>query len=80
MCGWLSGSVPFFPKEYQKGEFYVISCLPKRVVIHDARMHADMRHMFLNHHDFAFDDVFGDNADNDAVLRWDRARFGPHCR
>ena len=45
----------------------MISCLPKRVVIHDARMHADMRHMFLNHQDFAFDDVFDDNADNDAV-------------
>ena len=57
---------PFFPKEYQKGEFYVISYLPKQIVIHDARMHADMRHMFLNHHDFTFDDVFGDNADNDA--------------
>ena len=36
-------------------------------MIHDARMHADMRHMFLNHQDFAFDDVFDDNADNDAV-------------
>ena len=45
----------------------MISCLPKRVVIHDARMHADMRHVFLNHQDFAFDDVFDDNADNDAV-------------
>ena len=30
-------------------------------------MHADMRHMFLNHQDFAFDDVFDDNADDDAV-------------
>ena len=45
----------------------MISCLPNRVVIHDARMHADMRHMFLNHQDFAFDDVFDDIADNDAV-------------
>ena len=55
------------PKGYQKSVFDVISCLPKRVVIHNARMHADMRHMFLNHQDFAFDDVFNDNADNDAV-------------
>ena len=45
----------------------MVSCLPKRVVIHDARMHVDMRHLFLNHHNFAFDDAFGDNAANDAV-------------
>ena len=58
---------PFFPKRFQKGVFDVISCLPIRVVIHDARMHADMRRMLLSHQDFAFDDVFEDNADNDAL-------------
>ena len=62
---WLSH--PFFPKGFQKGVFDVISCLPIRVVIHDARMHADMRRMLLSHQDFAFDDVFEDNADNDAL-------------
>lgn len=41
--------------------------MQKEAVIHDARMHSDMRHMFINHHTFAFDTVFGDRASNDEV-------------
>eukprot|EP00403_Amphidinium_massartii_P004885 CAMPEP_0178382306 /NCGR_PEP_ID=MMETSP0689_2-20121128/6426_1 /TAXON_ID=160604 /ORGANISM="Amphidinium massartii, Strain CS-259" /LENGTH=790 /DNA_ID=CAMNT_0020002507 /DNA_START=19 /DNA_END=2388 /DNA_ORIENTATION=- len=58
---------PLFAHEQKQGEFDVVSCLPRRVVIHDARMKSDMRHMVMNHIDFEFDDVFADTADNQAV-------------
>jgi kinesin family protein 2/24 len=58
---------PFFPHEHQAGEFDVISCLPERVVVHDARMQPDMRNMFVNHHDFSFDEVFEETIDNEEV-------------
>lgn len=55
---------PFFAHEREQGEFDVISCLTQRVVVHDARMKPDMRHMFMNHVDFVFDEVFGDETGN----------------
>mmetsp|Transcript_16291 Transcript_16291/g.35671 ORF Transcript_16291/g.35671 Transcript_16291/m.35671 type:complete len:854 (-) Transcript_16291:107-2668(-) len=58
---------PLFPHERQQGEFDVISCVEGSVVVHDARMQADMRNMYLNHHDFSFDAVFDEAADNNAV-------------
>lgn len=58
---------PFFPHEHQQGEFDVVSCLTRRVVIHDARMKADMRHMLMNHTDFTFDEVFGEETGNEDV-------------
>eukprot|EP00930_Biecheleria_cincta_P045683 TRINITY_DN31488_c0_g1_i1.p1 TRINITY_DN31488_c0_g1~~TRINITY_DN31488_c0_g1_i1.p1 ORF type:complete len:802 (-),score=165.93 TRINITY_DN31488_c0_g1_i1:202-2574(-) len=58
---------PIFPHEREAGEFDVVTCLPGRVVIHDARMHPDMIHMFMNHHDFGFDEAFGETHDNSAV-------------
>lgn len=50
-----------------EGEFDVITCLPGRVVVHDARMHPDMRHTFMNHHDFAFDEAFSEKVGNEEV-------------
>lgn len=58
---------PIFPYELEQQEFDAITCLPGRVVIHDARMESDMIHMFMNHHDFAFDAAFGETADNESV-------------
>ena len=37
--------------------------------MHDARMHSDMLRMFINHHTFAFDAVFGEAASNQAVYQ-----------
>jgi len=61
---------PIFPHELNdQGEFDVITCAPGRVVVHDARMHPDMIHMFMNHHDFIFDEAFNELADNDMVYQ-----------
>ena len=38
-----------------------------KVACHDARMHPDMRRMFMHHHEFDFDRVFGADATNDGV-------------
>jgi kinesin family protein 2/24 len=62
---------PIFPHELSQGEYDVVTCLLRggtaQVVVHDARMHSDMRHMFINHHSFSFDAVFGEAASNHAV-------------
>ena len=51
---------PFFQHESAQGEYDVITAGKDEVLIHDARMHADMKRMFLNHHAFGFDAVFGE--------------------
>eukprot|EP00929_Paragymnodinium_shiwhaense_P024340 TRINITY_DN15006_c0_g1_i4.p1 TRINITY_DN15006_c0_g1~~TRINITY_DN15006_c0_g1_i4.p1 ORF type:complete len:910 (-),score=161.76 TRINITY_DN15006_c0_g1_i4:216-2945(-) len=58
---------PMFPHEYEQGEFDCLTGLAGRVLVHDARMHADMKNMFMNHHDFLFDEVFDERANNDMV-------------
>lgn len=58
---------PIFPHELREGEFDVITCLPGRVVVHDARMHPDLVNMHMNHHDFIFDETFGEATGNDEV-------------
>lgn len=67
---------PFFPHEKQQGEYDVVSCAARdcidgvtasSVVVHDARMHANMTKMFMTHHAFSFDGVFGGAATNDQV-------------
>lgn len=58
---------PLFPHERAQGEFDALTGFPGRIVVHDARMHADMRRMFMSHHDFAFDEVFDETANNEAV-------------
>ena len=37
------------------------------VIIHDARMHSDMKRMYLDHHNFVFHKVFDEKAENDEV-------------
>eukprot|EP01062_Namystynia_karyoxenos_P082114 TRINITY_DN9188_c0_g1_i1.p1 TRINITY_DN9188_c0_g1~~TRINITY_DN9188_c0_g1_i1.p1 ORF type:complete len:926 (+),score=259.86 TRINITY_DN9188_c0_g1_i1:101-2779(+) len=64
---------PIFPHETAQGEFDVISTAGVTdgggagVLIHDARMQADMIHMYVDHHMFKFDAVFGDECSNDDV-------------
>jgi kinesin family protein 2/24 len=59
---------PMFEWEWKKErEFDVITGGADRVVIHDARMEADMRRMYMDHHEFDFDTVFDEKATNDDV-------------
>jgi kinesin family protein 2/24 len=63
---------PIFPHELSQGEYDVVTCTLKgggaaQVVVHDARLHSDMVHMFINHHAFTFDAVFGEAASNHHV-------------
>eukprot|EP00913_Durusdinium_trenchii_P035872 g33569.t1 len=50
-------------------EFDAITCMEGRVVVHDARMHPDMVKLFMNHYDFAFDETFGEVANNVEVYQ-----------
>lgn len=60
---------PIFKKEIEAGEFDVITCLQKKIVIvHDGRMHADCRRQLMNHHEFQFNRVFDHFATNDDVF------------
>ena len=60
---------PIFKPELKALEFDAVTVLPgsRRVVVHDARMHADMRRMLMNHHAFDFDRVFSERDNNEAV-------------
>ena len=62
---------PIFPHEVKQGEYDVVTCLLRsgtaHVVVHDARMHPDMKKMFINHHAFSFDAVFGEATSNRSV-------------
>jgi len=59
---------PIFEHEESASEFDVVSCVDgKTAIIHDTRMHADMRRMMMSNHFFDFDGVFNENATNDNV-------------
>ena len=58
---------PIFKHETDLGEFDTVTALPREVIVHDARMHADMRRMLMNHTAFAFDGVFDEHAGNTDV-------------
>lgn len=65
---------PIFDHELKEHEFDVVTCLEGRVVVHDARMQADMIQMYTNHHDFIFDGAFGEEAGNREVYEGTAAR------
>lgn len=68
---------PIFEHELKAKEFDVVSCLGgTRLTIHDARMQADMRNRYLDHHSFDFDHVFSERDDSDAVFE---QVVGPLC-
>ncbi|EKX47591.1 hypothetical protein GUITHDRAFT_106577 [Guillardia theta CCMP2712] len=60
---------PIFPHEINAGEYDVITCRKAGVFVHDARIHSDMRHLFINHHSFDFDAVFDESAENSQVYQ-----------
>ena len=59
---------PIFKHEVENHEFDVVTFANgQSAVIHDARMHKDMKKMFMNHHEFQFDQVFDEKTDNNDV-------------
>ena len=60
---------PIHKRELDAFEFDVVSSSGNKVIVHDARMHIDMKRQFINHHEFEFDKVFGDSADNEKVYQ-----------
>jgi len=59
---------PIFRDEIDNYEFDIVTCVGEdTVVVHDARMHTDMKKQYINHHEFRFDHVFNENADNHEV-------------
>ena len=59
---------PIFKHEVENHEFDVVTFgNGQSAVIHDARMHKDMKKMFMNHHEFQFDQVFDEKTDNNDV-------------
>lgn len=60
---------PIFQHELDGSEFDVITCFPDRVIVHDARMHNDMKRQLMNHHEFRFDKVFHEKTSNEVVYQ-----------
>lgn len=60
---------PLFEKEFKNGEFDVISCSGNEIIVHDARMHANMKDMLMTHHSFNFYRVFNENCNNMQVYK-----------
>lgn len=59
---------PIFPYELKEHEFDVLTCVENRkIIVHDARMHADMKRQYLEHSEFDFDNVFHEQASNKEV-------------
>lgn len=63
---------PIFSHEISHDEYDVITCYPSpanppHIVIHDCRMHTDMKRQFINHHEFQFDEIFDEKAENTLV-------------
>eukprot|EP00966_Prymnesium_polylepis_P108825 2519055-Prymnesium_polylepis.1 len=58
---------PMFDRERTAGEFDVLTCTQRRVVVSDCRMHPDCRRLFVAHHSFGFDRVFDEGCSSEAV-------------
>ncbi len=58
---------PIFNHEIASGEFDVVTCLSNKVIVHDARMHADMKREMIHHNQFEFNYVFSDKMSNNVV-------------
>lgn len=61
---------PIFKHEITAGEFDCVTCPnPSNVIIHDARMHIDMKRQFIKNHEFSFDRSFSELTDNEQVYQ-----------
>ena len=58
---------PIFPHEMKAGEFDVVSCDGRAIVVHDCRLRPDCRNLIINHTTFRFDRVFDESATSDMV-------------
>ena len=59
---------PIFDEELKLGEFDTITAIDNNfITIHDARMHSDMVRQLMNHHEFEFNKVYDENAQNQHV-------------
>ena len=72
---WLEGTVrvcvrkrPIFKDELGGHEFDVCTVLQgSKIIVHDARMHSDMRRQLMNNNHFQFDRVFSHTCGNEEV-------------
>lgn len=53
---------PFFKHELDQGEFDVVSCEMRRITVHDCRLYADCRRLYVEHKSFRFDRVYDEEA------------------
>lgn len=58
---------PIFAHELRAGEFDVLTCSRDAICVHDGRLHADCRRLFIKHVTFPFDRVFDERTDSSAV-------------
>ena len=58
---------PIFAHETQAGEFGVLSSSRNALTVHDCRIEADCRRLFISHHTFSFDRVFDGKTSSEAV-------------
>ncbi len=71
---------PIFKDELKLFEFDVISCnAGSSVIVHDCRMHSDMKRKFIKHHTFKFDRVFNEKCNNDIVYAESTAPLTQIC-
>jgi kinesin family protein 2/24 len=61
---------PIFQHEIDDGEYDVVTCHQKTIIVHDCRMHTDMKRQFINHHEFQFDYAFGETSSNQNVYEF----------
>lgn len=53
---------PFFKHEKEQGEFDVVSCRRRSIVVHDCRLYPDCRRLYIAHNTFRFDRVYDEGA------------------
>lgn len=58
---------PIHEAELKRGEFDVVYCDQGGVVIHDCRLKADMKHMFVRHHLIEFENIYGERCSTEQI-------------
>ncbi|CAM9428707.1 unnamed protein product, partial [Chrysoparadoxa australica] len=58
---------PLFLHEIKGGEFDAVTALEGEAVVHNCKMHPNMRGRAIHHHSFLYDGVLGEDATNDEV-------------
>lgn len=58
---------PIFKNDINNFEFDVITCVTNGIIIHDCRMHPDMRRRYIQHNFFALDEIFDSQVSSKSV-------------